>query len=210
MLGKIEDRRRRGRHHWLDGYEFEQALGVGDGQGSLACYSPWGRKESDKTERLNWTDAEAPILWPPDAKSQLTGKDSDAGKVWRQKEKETAEDEMVGWHHWLNGHEFEQASGVGEGQGSLACYSPWGRRESDTTEWLNWTELEEVIQFLSLFPYDSWPETKNASEWLRKKFNIMSSILGKPQFYHWFNYFAPPSHFSHWGYSGTEVCLQLK
>ena len=78
-------------------------------------------------------EAEAPILWPPDAKSQLTGKDPDAGKDWRQEEKGTTEDEMVGWHHQLNGHEFEQAPGDGEGQGGLACCSPCGRKESDTT-----------------------------------------------------------------------------
>ena len=83
------------------------------------------------------TDAEAPILWPPDAKSWLIGKDPDAGKNWGQEEKGTIGDEMVGWHHRLNGHEFEQALGVGEGQGSLACCSPWGHKESDTTERLN-------------------------------------------------------------------------
>ena len=68
--------------------------------------------------------AEAAILWSPDVKSWLTGKDSDAGKNWRWEEKGTTEDEMVGWHHWLDGHEFEQALGVGDGQGSLVCYSP--------------------------------------------------------------------------------------
>ena len=82
------------------------------------------------------TDAEVLILWPPDAKSELIGKDPDAGKDWRQ-EKGMTEDEMVGWHHQLNEHEFEQTPGVGEGQGRLACYSPWGRKESDMTEWLN-------------------------------------------------------------------------
>ena len=86
-------------------------------------------------------EAEAPILWPPDAKNWLTGKDPDAGQDWRQEEKEMTEDEMVGWYHQLNGHEFEQALGVGDGQGSLACCSPWGHKESDTTEQLNWTEL---------------------------------------------------------------------
>ena len=79
------------------------------------------------------------LLWPPHAKSWLIWKDPDAGKDWRQ-EKGTTEDEMVGWHHWLNGHEFEQASGVGDGQGSLACCSPWGRKESNMTKRLNWTE----------------------------------------------------------------------
>ena len=76
----------------------------------------------------------APALWPPDAKSWLTGKDPDAGKDWRQEEKGTTEDDMVGWHHWLNGHEFEQDSGGGEEQGGLAC-SPWRHKQSDTTEW---------------------------------------------------------------------------
>ena len=82
------------------------------------------------------TDAEAPILWPPDGKSQLIGKDPDAGKDWRQ-EKQMTDDEMIGWHHWFNVPEFEQTLGDGEGQGSLACWSSWGHEESDTTEWLN-------------------------------------------------------------------------
>ena len=81
-------------------------------------------------------EAKTPILWPPDAKSCLIWKDPDAGKDWRW-EKGTTEDEMVGWHHWLNGCEFESTLGVGDGQGSLACCSPWGRKESDTTEQLN-------------------------------------------------------------------------
>ena len=81
-------------------------------------------------------ETEAPILWPPDAKSQLTGKDPDAGKDWRQ-EKGRTEDEMVGWHHQLNGLELEQTPGDGDGQGSLACCSLWGREETDTTEWMN-------------------------------------------------------------------------
>ena len=82
------------------------------------------------------TDAEAPILWLPGMKSQLIGKDPDAGKDWGQ-EKGLTEDEMVGWYHRLNGHEFEQAPGDGDGQGSLACCSPWGCKESDMTERLN-------------------------------------------------------------------------
>ena len=81
--------------------------------------------------------AEAPILWPPDAKSRLIGKDPDAGKDWRQEEKGVTEDEMVGWHHWLNGHEFKQTPRDGEGQRSLVCCNPWGCKELDTTEWLN-------------------------------------------------------------------------
>ena len=85
-------------------------------------------------------EAETPILWPPYAKSWLIWKDPDAGKDWRREEKGTTEDELVGWYHWLYGHEFEQALGVGDGQGSLTCCSPWGLKESDTTEWLNWTD----------------------------------------------------------------------
>ena len=85
------------------------------------------------------TDAEieVPVIWPPDVKSQFIRQDPDTGRDWRQEEKEMTEDEMVGWHHWLNGHEFEQTLRDGEGQGSLACYSPWGRKQLDMTEWLN-------------------------------------------------------------------------
>ena len=90
---------------------------------------------------IGTTDAEAetPILWPPDAKSWLIWKDPDAGKDWRWEEKGTAEDEMVGWHHQLNGHEFEQILGVGDVQGGLACCSPWDLRVAHNwvTE-LNW------------------------------------------------------------------------
>jgi len=81
--------------------------------------------------------AEAPIPWPPDMKSQLMGKIPDAGKDWGQEEKRKTEDEMVGWHHQFSGHESEQTSEDSEGQGSLACCSPWGHKESDTTEWRN-------------------------------------------------------------------------
>ena len=79
--------------------------------------------------RRTAAEAETPILWPPDAKNWLTRKDCDAGKDWRQEEKEMTEDEMIGWHHQLNGPEFEQAPGVGDGQGRLACCSPWGCKE---------------------------------------------------------------------------------
>ena len=84
--------------------------------------------------------AETPVLWPPHAKSWLIGKDSDAGKDWGQEEKGTTENEIAGWHHRLNGHEFEWTLGVGDGQGGLECCNSWGRKESDRTEWLNWTE----------------------------------------------------------------------
>ena len=118
-------------------------------------------------------EAETPILWSPDVKSWFIWKDPDAGKDWRQ-EKGLTEEEMVGWHHWLDGHEFEQAPEMGDGQGSLVCYSPWGCKELDITEWLNWTELNwdykqklwtaifkvssmELTHCLGPFPnWDSW------------------------------------------------------
>ena len=84
-------------------------------------------------------EAETPMLWPPDAKNWLTGKDPDAGKDWRQEEKGTSEDEMVGWHHWLNGHEFEQTPEVGDGQGSLALQSTGLQRVGH--DWVTWTVL---------------------------------------------------------------------
>ena len=87
--------------------------------------------------RIGRADTEALVHWPPDAENCLTGKDPDAEKDWKQEEKGTTEDEMAGWHHWLNGHEFEQTLGVGDGQGSLACCSPLGLKESDMTERLN-------------------------------------------------------------------------
>ena len=88
-------------------------------------------------------EAETPILWPPDAKSWLIGKDPDAGKDWGQEEKRTTEDQMVGWHHRLDGHGFGWTLGVGDGQGGLACCSSWGHKESDTFERLNWSQLTE-------------------------------------------------------------------
>ena len=100
-------------------------------------------KENQSCVYIGRTDVEAetPIFWPPDVKSWLIWKDPDARKDWGQEEKGTIEYEMVRWHHWLNGCEFVQALGVGDGQGGLACYGSWGRKELDTTEWLNWTEL---------------------------------------------------------------------
>ena len=92
-------------------------------------------------------EAETPVLWPPDVKSWLIWKDPDAGKDWRHEEKGRTEDEMVGWHHQLNGHEFGWTSGVGDGQEGLACCSSWGRKESDTTEWLNWTDGWFMLRF---------------------------------------------------------------
>ena len=88
------------------------------------------------------TDAKAEtlILWPPHAKSWLIGKDPDAGRDWGQEEKGKTEDDMAGWHRWLDGHEFVWTLGVDDGQGGLACCSPWGHKKSDMNEWLNWTE----------------------------------------------------------------------
>ena len=89
---------------------------------------------------LGRTDAEAPILCSPDMKSQLIEKDPDAGKDWGREEKGATEDEIAGWHHWLNGYESEQTQGDSERQGSLECCSPWGHKESVTAERLNWTD----------------------------------------------------------------------
>ena len=125
MLGKIGGTRRRGRQRmrWLDGMFI-------------------GRTDAE---------AEASILWPPDVKSRLIGKDPDAGKDWGHEEKGTTEDEMVGWHHWLNGHKFKQTLGSSEGQGGLACCCLWDCKESDTTERLIWSVLIwiYIVKFLS-------------------------------------------------------------
>ena len=91
------------------------------------------------------TEVEVPILWPPDGNTQLTRKDLDAGEDWRQEEKGAPEDETVGWHHWLSGHETERTPGDGEGQGSLACCSPWGCKGLDTTERLNNINVGSLI-----------------------------------------------------------------
>ena len=99
------------------------------------------------------------MLWPPDVKSQLIRKDPDAGKDWRQEEKGTTEDEMVGWHHWLSRHEFEQALGDGEGQGSLVCCSPWGRKEWDMTKQLN-TTATQIKRFLAEHVWIEWELTR--------------------------------------------------
>ena len=99
--------------------------------------NPKGNQPSVFTGMTN-AEAETPILWPPEAKNWLIRKDPNAGKDWGQEEKGMTEDEMAGWHHWLNGHEFEQTQGNSEGQGILVCCSPWGHKESDMTEQLNW------------------------------------------------------------------------
>ena len=102
---------------------------------------PKGNQSWDFFGRTD-VEAENPILWPPHAKRWFIGKNPDAGRDWGQEEKGTTEDQMAGWHHRLDGREFEWTPGVGDGEGGLACCYSWDRKESDTTELLNWTELK--------------------------------------------------------------------
>ena len=119
-------------------------------------------------------------LWPPDGKNWLTRKDPDAGKDWRREEKGTTEDEMIGWHHRLHGHEFEQAPGVGDGQESLVRCSPWGHKESDMTEWLNRTQtLRRRIRILA--PWFSAPTVGIYVQ--REESKIISSIKALDQWF---------------------------
>ena len=111
-------------------------------------------------------EAETPILWPPDAKSWLTGKDPGAGKDWGQEEKGTTENEMVRWHHQLNGHGFGWTPGVGDEQGGLVCCDSWGHKESDTTERLNWTEYS--IKKNAIMPF--------AAIWMNLKIILLSEV----------------------------------
>ena len=121
------------------GKESWESLGLqGDPTSPSKGDQPWdffGRNDAK---------AETPVLCPPHEKSWLIGKDPDPGRDWGQEEKGTTEDEMAGWHHWLDGRESEWTPGVGDGQGGLACCDSWGRQESDTTERLNWTEEQNV------------------------------------------------------------------
>ena len=107
------------------------------------------------------------------AKNWLTGKDPDAGKHWRQEEKGTIEDEMVGWHHQLDVHDFEQAPGIGDGQGTLACCSPWGCKESDMTEGLNWTEGCSW-ETASIYIIENWTRPGSRHIWNAAKQNILA------------------------------------
>ena len=138
----------------------------------LWCWeSPWTARRSNQSILkeishlifIGRTDVEAetPILWPPDAKSWLIWKDPDVGKDWGHEEKGMTEDEMVGWHHQLNGHGFGWTPGVGDGQGALACYGSCSRKESDTTERLNWTELMSTIFVVML----KRPAKYNECQW---------------------------------------------
>ena len=111
----------------------------------------------------NDAKAETPVLWPPHAKSWLIGKDSDTGRDWGQEEKGTTEDDMAGWHHWLDGREFQWTPGVGDGQGDLACCDSWGHKESDTTERLLCSDLIWTQVFLESGKYNN-----NQHNWYAK------------------------------------------
>ena len=141
---------------WVYKYLFEaliaeelMLLNCGVGEDSWKPLGLQGDSNSPSERRLvlsvhwkDWCWSWNSNIWPPDAKNWLIWKDPDTGKDWRQEEKWTTEDEIVGWHHQLDGCEVEKASGVGDGQGSLVCYIPWGRKESDMTEWLNWDKRQ--------------------------------------------------------------------
>ena len=144
------------------------------------------------------SDAEAPIFWPPDAKNWLLRKDPDAGKYWRQEEKGMKEDEIRGRHHQLDGHEFEQTLKVGDGQGSVVCCSPWGRKELDIIERLNWL-------FIVCAPWPTEPESPANSVnihglfclWYRQRANKSPlSVLV-------FTYGGKPNGLTHWPLSLT-------
>ena len=131
------------------------------------------------------TEAETPMHWPPGGKTWLIGKDPDAGKDWKQEEKGTREDEMVGWHHRLNKREFEQALGVGDGQGSLACCSPWGHKESDMTEQLNWTDYCTSIAQVFLDSSVGQESTCNAGyPWRRER--LSTPVFWPGKFHGWY------------------------
>ena len=138
-------------------------------------------------EVLHWkdwfignTEAETPILWPPDARNWLIGKDPDAGKDWRQEEKRATEDEMVGWHHRLDGHEFEQALEVGDRQGSLACCNPWSRRVRH-----NWaTELKTDL-FDLLAVQGTSGVFSSTTVWRHQFFGILPSLQSSSHSHTW-------------------------
>ena len=128
-------------------------LNCGIGEGSWESLGLQGDPTSPFWRRLVlgvlWkvdAKAETPVLWPPHVKSWLTGKDPDAGRDWGKEEKGTTEDEVAGWHHRLDGREFEWTLGVGDGQGGLACCDSWSRKESDTTDWTELNNLTPLDQ----------------------------------------------------------------
>ena len=114
----------------------------------------------------NDAKAGTPVLWPPHVKSWLIGKDSDAGRDWGQEEKGTTEDEVAGWHHWLDGCEFEWTPGDGDGQGGLACCDSWDRKESDTTERLNWTDIYNMLSTQNVYNVFSRKSNNIKHPWL--------------------------------------------
>ena len=127
----------------------------------------------------NDAKAETPLLWPPHVKRWLIGKESDAGRDWGQEEKGTTEDEMAGWHHWLDGRESEWTLEVSGGQGGLACCDSWGRKESDTTEWLKWTELNVYLGLIE------WKATEFSYPWIFIYFEYHNRLASSSVIIHW-------------------------
>ena len=135
---------------------------------------------------LSGINAETPTLWPPDAKSWLILKDPDVEKDWGQEEKGVTEDDIVGWHHWLHGHEFEQTLGDGEGQGSLVCCSPWGHKELDMTEGLNNNNsccLRDVVE-VSGRNFGAWGMSMTSCMGETVKNPLLSTVLSNAQNIH--------------------------
>ena len=143
-------------------------------------------------------EAEAPILWPPDAKSWLTGKDPDAGKDWGQEEKGMTEDKMVGWHHWLNGHEFGWTPGVGDGQAGLACCSPWGHKEPDdlVTEQQYPVEGMKGIVWLTIWRQDLNTEMEKHMDYILQ-FSHRAIFKYQPELYCNLYFFLFPIYILH-------------
>ena len=136
---------------------------------------------------IHWKDW-CYVLWPPEAKGRLIGKDPDAGKEWRQEEKGIADDEMVGWPYQLSGHESEQTPRDREGQGSLACCSPWGHKKSDTTEQLNNNNSNSLprVYFWGKHKISSTPKTQNGYYWQNKSKKRVQADKIRPASYNSF------------------------
>ena len=135
----------------------------------IQAVNPKGNQSWIVTGRTD-VEVEALILWPPDTKNWFITKDPDARKDWRQEEKGMTEDKMVGWYHRLDGYEFEQALGIGDGQGSLVCCIPCGRKELDMTEQLNWIDEKDILtQFISVeeSTYMHWQSSLWTKEYIR-------------------------------------------
>ena len=177
------------------------------------------------------SNAEAPILWPPEAKSQLIGKDPDAGKDWSQEEKRITEDKMVGWYHWLNGHEFEQIWGDREGQGNLVCYSPGGCRvghdfmtekQKQNSSWSSqiecWEDQTEVWLLIAQKPLNSpgWWKGMFALFWILANWEGVerATCLQRLTSHHWQSrgssfYRSRKGHSTHRTQSALTVILKL-